>query len=140
MVFHCMELSSTTNNLESIPLASKFSICSTALQVCYLYITCSAIFHCLKLSTFISTMSYKVGPASGPACSAGESLACAISQLLGPTCPLLDDSLSIIGDTIDDADISSSIILMLLHLRHHPQLVLPWVEVGLCSTSSIGRH
>ena len=71
----------------------------------------------------------------GQGCNIAQALVHITTPLLRPTCPLLDHTPSIKVGTVDNADVLGDVVLSLFHTLHHPQLVLPWVEVYLHNTS-----
>ena len=88
---------------------------------------------------FLRTTSWRLNLICGPACNIAISLKHDISQLPGPTYPLLGRTPSIQRGTIDDRDVPSDIKLNLFYNLHYPQLVLPWVEVSFYNTSLVRR-
>ena len=71
----------------------------------------------------------------GQGCNIAQALVHITTPLLRPTCPLLDHTPSIEKGTVNDAEIFGDVESSLFHTQHHPQLVLPWVEVCLHNTN-----
>ena len=71
----------------------------------------------------------------GQGCNIVQALMHVTTLLPRPTCPLLDRTPSIKVGTVNDADVLGDVVSSLFCTWHHPQLVLPWVEVCLHNTS-----